>query len=125
MDEYVLTTHERFFELRQDFHGTVILNLISTPCTIDTIIYNSTTVVKLTSGDTITVYSPCNMTEFKKGDEVTITHIDYNKELFWSKRDIFARFPKRSDHYPYYQCKSCKYDNTIGKITLANNGEHP
>jgi len=119
-DQYVLTTNERFFKLEDTLFGIVLFHQKAYPCDIDTIICNSTTIIELVDGDTITVHTPCNIVELRSGDIVTITPLEYDQTKHWNKREILKQFPKKSQNYPYYQCISCLYKNTVGKITFAN-----
>jgi len=120
LDEYIFTTEERFFNLNETLTGIMISHQTAYPCTNDSIIYNSTSLIKLASGDTISVYTPCSFEDFNTGDNVMISSTSYNKDFIWAKREIIRQFPKKSVNYPYWECISCKYKNTIGTITLAN-----
>jgi hypothetical protein len=119
-DEFIFTTEDRYFELSNELFGTVLDYQAAYPCIYDSIIYNSTTVVELETGDTITVYTPCCQDEIPYGSKVIVSPISYNHEYRWTKREINKPFPKKSENYPYWECISCKYKNTIGKVTFAN-----
>lgn len=120
MDPYILTTDERFFELSSHQTGTIIQHQSAFPCSIDSIIYNSTSIIKVASGDTITVYSPCLSIGFEPGAAVEIIPLAIDQAKSWNKREILRQFPKKSEHYPYYRCVSCPYKNTIGMVSLSD-----
>lgn len=117
MDEFILITKERSFQLENSLTGTLIHFQESYDCTNDSIEYNSTSLVKLMDGDTITVYSPCLQKQFKPGSFVTIEKTDLNgKTIQQTKREIIEQFPRRHASFPYWECISCKYPNTVGII---------
>lgn len=118
-DEYIFTTEERYFLLKENLFGTILKHQTAYSCDIDSIIYNSTSIVKLEGGDTLTVYSPCLMTKFDEGNKVNVEPVEFDSSKDWTKREIYVQFKKGSYSYPLYQCLSCRYANTVGKITLA------
>jgi len=125
LDEFVQTTEERSFIIMDELTGIIIRHQIGYPCNNEKNIYNSTSIVKLNSGDTITIYTPCRLNDFHKNDQVIIRPMKYDTTKGWTKREILVQFSKRSNNYPYYQCISCRYSNTIGEITLANKTINP
>lgn len=117
MDEFILTTEERNFQLENSLTGNLIRFQASYDCTNESIAYNSTSLVKLMNGDTITVYSSCLQQQFESGIPVTVEKTDFNrKTIQQTKREIIKQFPKRHTNFPYWECISCKYPNTIGTI---------
>lgn len=117
MDEFILTTEERTFELDNYLTGNLIRYQPSYECTNDTIAYNSTSIIKLENGDTVTVYSPCEQQAFEPGTLVTVEQPDLSgRSIQQTKREIIEQFPKKHPNYPYWECISCKYPNTVGVL---------
>jgi hypothetical protein len=117
MDEFIGTTEQRMFQLENSLTGKLIRFQPSYDCTNDSIAYNSTSLVKLTNNDTITVYSPCLQRNFELGIEVIVENIASNgTAIQLIKREIIEQFPKKHSNYPYWQCISCKFPNTIGQV---------
>jgi hypothetical protein len=117
IDEYSFTSDKRFFELTTELSGTIIKYQKAYDCK-DSVLYNSTSIIKLINNDTITVYSPCLRDSFNIGDKVIIKQIKYEKNKVGC-RDIEVPFPKDSKYYGYYQCISCRYKNTTGMVHLS------
>jgi hypothetical protein len=117
MDEFILTTQERTFELNNNLTGNMIRFQPSYDCMNDTIAYTSTSIIKLASGDTVTVYSPCEQQPFEPGALLTVEKSNLDRRLIQqTKREIIEQFPKKHPNYPYWECISCKYPNTIGTL---------
>ncbi|WP_422360905.1 hypothetical protein [Reichenbachiella sp.] len=117
-DEFIETTAERSFELENSLTGDLIRYQPSYDCTNDTITYNSTYIIKLVNEDTITVYSPCDQQKLKLGAMLTIEKAKLDIGFIQqSKREIVQQFPKKHPNYPYWECISCKFPNTVGIVT--------
>ena len=117
LDDYVQTTDERFFELKGELTGTLVNYQKAFECK-DSTLYNSTSIIKLASNDTITVYSPCLTTSFEVGKKVTVREIEFGKKIV-GQREIYVQFPKKNKNYPNWLCVSCRYPNTIGAVFSA------
>ena len=126
IDDYTFTTEERYFTLNEPISGVVISHQIAYPCVNDSIISNSTSIIKLDSGDTITVYTPCFTEDLDTGDSVMISNSSYNKNFMRTKREILRQFPKKSDliFYLFSFCISlsnaCIYCSLIPKLFNLN-----
>jgi hypothetical protein len=118
MDEYVSTTEQRRFQLNQIMYGQIIDYQKSYDCNNDSIIYNATAIIKV-GNQFFTIYQPCLNTEFAEGDEVVIRPLKLSEKEY-TTREIYKPFPKNSENYPYWECKSCKYKNTYGQIKLTD-----
>lgn len=115
-DEFILTTEERKFELTHELEGILLNYQPSYECNVDSVAYNSVSIVMLENGDTITVYSPCQRTELKIGIMVSVKKGDLGNKKLVTKREIIKQFPKKSPYYPKWECISCKYPNTVGMV---------
>ena len=115
-DEYISTTGERRFVLKDEIEGYIIKYQKAYDCNDEFYKYNATAIVSSNS-QFITIYDYCQRTELKKGDKVIIKPSEvYNEE--WTIREILEPFPKESEHYGYWQCVSCRYKNAFGSIEL-------
>ena len=115
--EYILTNKEREFELEEIIKGTLIRFQPSYDCTIDSIAYNSTALIQMDNGDTVTVYSPCQQQELIAGIPITVEKPDTNgRRIQKNKREIIEQFPKQHLNYSKWEYISCKYPNTVGRI---------
>ena len=118
MDEYVSTTAERRFNLTKEIEGYIIKYQKAYDCNHDFYKYNATAIISYDS-KFITIYDYCQQTEFNKGDKVKVKPLaEVNKD--WTVREILEPLPKFSENYSYWQCVSCKYNNTFGTIELVN-----
>ena len=118
MDEFVSTTKERRFKLKEEIEGHIIEYQRSYDCINDSILYNATAIIKSES-DFLTIYDYCQQKEFKKGDKVIVKSIEIEKKEYYV-REINRPFSQNSGNYGYWQCISCKYKNAFGKIELIN-----
>lgn len=122
-DEFIGTTNERSFELTESLTGYIIRFQPSYDCKNDSIINNSTSIIRLDNGDTVTVYSPCQLDSFEIGSLVTVEPASlHDRSIQQTKRVVIKQFPKKHQNYPYWECISCKYPNTIGKVVAQEKG---
>lgn len=118
MDEYVSTTDQRRFQLNQTIYGQIIDYQKSYDCNNDSIIYNATAIINV-DNELFTIYEPCQTSGFAEGAEVVVLPLNLSDKEY-TAREIYKPFPKNSENYPYWECKSCKYKNSYGQIKLKD-----
>ena len=115
LDDYMTSTNERSFEMKNELYGNLLQYQASYPCT-DSTSYNATSVVQLDRGDTITVYTPCLANNFNLNTRVVIQ--PYRDDVMLkTNKEIMIQASKNSSDYPYWLCFSCRFPNTIGIIS--------
>lgn len=114
VDEYVNTTDSRYFNLTNELTGKIIEYELSKDG-FGNDYSNPTALVKLSTGDTITIFTVKKLTNLKEGDSVIVKPTLNNIEKV-AKIPIYKQFPKNDMKYPMYKCISCKYQNTIAEL---------